>query len=575
MKNIVNRIRDILLPYGTRRRDFAKKVYKKLLKQQGIDENKALYKKTSGSESLNYGLWDFRINEELVILTTQHCLFIANLMKKCCEKVGLSAKVITEKPQEGYKNLPHIVICPQMFKELPKLYAAFQMEQTVSSRWLTDEYYDVLNNAVAVFDYSIYNIEFFQVNNKINAGKFFYLPIAYDNSFAKGYSNIEKEYDVVFYGDDNCDRRKRMLDELKKYYNVKVINDLFGDELYKELSKSRIVINIHYYEGALLETTRIFECLSLGKAIIISEESVDIDEHESLKDIVDFVKIGDIDSIVKKIGRYLSDDKLYNEKLNKLAKYVNTKNATAFQYYFFRFLLATDNISFDTFYDEAASFINFKSKFWCLGLPEYIHRKKAFDEINQYKIEYYPGLRHFFGWVGCGLSYKFLLRKARELKLPYVTICEDDVLFRDDFNDKIKLINEFVLTKEQDWDIFSGLIADVNKNTVIESIQTYKGLEFIKIDKMTSTVFNIYNNRFMTRLENWDSNNRNADVNTIDRYIESHSSIKIITLLPFLVGCQDELQSTLWGFQNTQYNDMISNSIARLSSKVEQYKKDL
>ena len=65
MKNIVNRIRDILLPYGTRRRDFAKKVYKKILKQQGIDENKAIYKETIGSKSLNYGLWDYKINKQL------------------------------------------------------------------------------------------------------------------------------------------------------------------------------------------------------------------------------------------------------------------------------------------------------------------------------------------------------------------------------------------------------------------------------------------------------------------------------------------------------------------------------
>ncbi|VTN10213.1 Uncharacterised protein [Raoultella terrigena] len=49
----------------------------------------------------------------------------------------------------------HIVVCPQMFKQLPKHYIAFQMEQSVNSRWFTEEYFARLNNAVAIFDYSL------------------------------------------------------------------------------------------------------------------------------------------------------------------------------------------------------------------------------------------------------------------------------------------------------------------------------------------------------------------------------------------------------------------------------------
>lgn len=48
--------------------------------------------------------------------------------------------------------------------------------------------------------------------------------------------------------------------------------------------------------------------------------------------------------------------------------------------------------------------------------------------------------------------------------------------------------------------------------------------------------------------------------NTIDKYLERQASLRVVVALPFLVGHREEVHSTLWGFQNTQYRDLIAES---------------
>ena len=85
------------------------------------------------------------------------------------------------------------------------------------------------------------------------------------------------------------------------------------------------------------------------------------------------------------------------------------------------------------------------------------------------------------------------------------------------------------------------------------------------------TVFNVYNKQFLEKLEEWDSDNRDASINTIDRFIENLGNTIIITTNPFLVLCKDELTSTLWGFTNDTYNSMICQSNRKISDKINEF----
>lgn len=516
--------------------------------------------------------FDLLSQNTVYILTTKHCFYIANLIKANLNKLNISSEIIFEKPKNGFVKGLHFVICPQMFNQLPESYISFQLEQSVSSRWFTDDYINKLENSYAILDYSLKNIDFLQKKG-LHYQQMYFMPIGYNKNYETDYLNHQdEEYDVLFYGDVNNERRKKYLEELNKRFKVKVVSEVFGDELYKELQKAKIIVNIHYYEGALLETTRLFECLSLGK-LIVSETSSDISEHTTLENTVDFVPVNDIQAMCERVSYWLEDSNRRKEKISYNIKFLNC-SPNWFEYYFMRFMLANDWISFDKFYQLSGKHIKFNSDFVCLGLPESTERAKDFQKDNCYGIDYFPGLRHRKGWIGCGLSYKFIFKKAQEQNFNDVIICEDDVEFKEDFSIHLKEIRSYLSTKDN-WDLFSGVIADLHSDVKIKSIEKVNNQEYIYIDKMTSMVMNIYSSRFFEKIISWNENNHDVSNNAIDRYIENSSNITTVTRIPYLVGHKEELNSTLWGFKNNVYSEMIKNSELALKDKVNAYQKNI
>lgn len=501
--------------------------------------------------------------EFVVILTTKHCNYLADIIDFNLKKIGVVSRVIFETPENGYDPVPHFVICPQMFKELPELYVAFQMEQSVSPRWFTPHYLQILKSSAAILDYSLVNLGYLQKNG-IDLNELYYLPISVMEI------NRPKcdqwEYDVLFYGDDNCDRRKAMLERLGKY-NIKIINDLFGEDLIREIDKARIIVNIHYYEGALLETTRLSECLTRNNSVLISEKSVDYNENTKFEQFVDFVEIGDIESIEKLIDYYLDKPERISEKLIRNYENFDKEDFCPFEFFFFRFLLASENVTYEEFYNITGHKYRVNEDKLALGLPEDRERYKGFCDDNKYGFRYFYGLRHMIGWIGCGLSYKFMLQQAKQSGIKHITICEDDVYFKPDFVDRYAKIFKYLNNNMDKWDVFSGLNADVADDVRILDIEFSDEEGFIFIDKMVSTVFNIYNSSFMELICDWDEQNHDPMTNTIDRFIENKLDIKVLITVPYLVGHKEFLDSTLWGHSNKAYIDMIESSENRLMLK--------
>ncbi|MBQ6341610.1 MAG: methyltransferase [Anaerolineaceae bacterium] len=501
--------------------------------------------------------------DPITILCTKHTFFVAKLIENALLQIKVFTKILMDEP-EIYGEEVYIIICPQMFKRTPGRYIPFQMEQTISSRWLTPEYYDRLNHGYSILDYSLVNINFFK--NVTEFGKnFYYLPLDYLPGFQSKSGNYE--YDVLFYGDVNNERRKRYLEEIQKYYSVKIVTDVFGEDLYDLISKARIVINIHYYEDALLETTRIYEILSLGRSIVISEQSNDPEEEKRLEGVIDFVPVNNINAMIERIDFWLSHEDKRIKAVENNNSVLSTR-ANAFNFFFYRFLLANDWIDFDRFYQLAGNYIHFRNNRICLSLPESYERRKAFEKDNHYGFEIIPGLRHTRGWTGCGLSYKYIMKKAQEQKLKDIMICEDDVLFPPNFRSRLDKCIKYLSTNDQ-WDIFQGLMSDIGNVTIKKVVHQY-GQVFVYLDHMISTVFNYYKSNVYQNLIDWDEKNPDVNSNTIDRALEA-MNLNIITTTPFLVGHKEDLYSEIWDIQNTQYIDLISKSSEKLENLVIEY----
>ena len=264
---------------------------------------------------------------EIVIISPPHTQYIANIVKNELTKSGHTIYMCQNFSRKRDRGQLHIVIAPQVYRYFPWNFVAYQVEQLEASHWLTKRYFCLLERAMKVFDYSMRNINLLKEIGYCCPDKLHFSPICPAENYAEdvlGLDNCrgEKDIDILFYGTMSSERRKRYLGELKKHFNVQIITKAFGDEIYPWIQRAKIVVNIHYYENALLETTRISEALSLG-AVIVSEKSVDADICEEFGEAVIFAPVGDVDEFVEKCGELLNNNEKYNEQVLKVGSFIS------------------------------------------------------------------------------------------------------------------------------------------------------------------------------------------------------------------------------------------------------------
>ncbi len=75
----------------------------------------------------------------------------------------------------------------------------------------------------------------------------------------------------------------------------------------------------------------------------------------------------------------------------------------------------------------------------------------------------------------------------------------------------------------------------------------------------------------LQRLATWSPNNHDPNTNAIDRHLQTSGPLNVVVTLPFLVGHHEELHSSLWGVQNSQYSDLIAQAQVELQAKVTEF----
>lgn len=504
------------------------------------------------------------------IAATPHVIDLAKMMGRILREEGFIVDIGTD--LDGADKAEHVfVLCPQMFESVPENYIAVQMEQSVNSRWFETDYLDTLKRAHAVIDYSMINISFLQEQG-IPLYKTFYVPIDVDRSVLVD-DGTQRE-GILFYGDDKTPRRQQILEAVAEAFpKLRILNNLFGDELEKEIRNAAVVLNIHYYEGALLETTRIYQALSYGTPVV-SEVASDQDEHGHLEGIVDFAPVDDVDALIELLRKYVDGRKKKQAALQrqKIAEFAN-RDQNRFEDFFRRFLLAQNMIGYDAFNVSAPEypFVPEEDAKLCLSMPETPDRRLRFLSQNRSEFKIWDGLKTNPGWVGAASSYRHMFKRLLESGAERATVCEDDVLFPEDFDARMETIEQYLAQCE--WDVFSGFIADAHMDINITHVEEFEGLTFVHIDRTVSMVFNIYNREIMQFLSAWDPDNRDVETNTIDRYLENRDGTKVVVALPYLVRHCPDSTSTVWGFENTQYEKVIEESEKVLTEKVEAYRR--
>ena len=184
-------------------------------------------------------------------------------------------------------------------EDLPNRYIVYNFEQLTTTRIWPDSFYEKLEQAEQVWDYSLENIKHLKNKNIIAH----HLPFGYSPCLENNIdtSEVQKTYDILFLASLN-NRRIQFLKDLKQklpdkeYY---VHDKCFHKDYDIAVASSKITLNVHFYpSGNILEVSRIIPLIA-NKCLVITEKSYDKWYDDKLKNIVKFCDLDQFDKVIK------------------------------------------------------------------------------------------------------------------------------------------------------------------------------------------------------------------------------------------------------------------------------------
>jgi GR25 family glycosyltransferase involved in LPS biosynthesis len=486
------------------------------------------------------------INEDskykFIIYTQNVGLLIAESIGHMLKKLNYEYTIVLEITIEDIKhnrknpNEIYIILFPHTLKNFPDVnkYIIYQLEQYKQSKWINDEYKKKIENSIFTWDYSLENYNNFEPEYKKNI---FYFPVPILNITHDNKPNKYK-YDLIFVGAPNK-RRNDIIRQLKKKYKVLFLTKTFNNDLYDKMEEAKIILNLHYYKNAILETTRINEALFNNK-LIISEEPDEYDKfnRKTYEQNVIFVEeikddLSNIKDLYNIIDNYLDDEKYYlrilenNNFINKLFEYSfyflyislykNNLINQSLNYKFKNFnnmindkikyikniILLTSNYNNNKEDEEVNNLnkiinkdyldwyyfsnINNKISGWHILNNDYYDKKKY--KLNNSSINQYYKTQAIK--INLLSKYSYLIWIDNAFKIDNNNFVNDviDILEKYPNNNLFMIDNEYIVNEDKikELDINNNI-----KNNLLKQYEDYKSV--IKNKKIYNTKFFIYKN---------------------------------------------------------------------------------
>ncbi len=136
-----------------------------------------------------------------------------------------------------------------------------------------------------VWDYSLNNIKTWNVMRCASAPV--HVPLGYVPELTRiqALPLRDQDIDVLFYGSVN-ERRARIVNALKEAgVKVQALFGIYGEERDKFIARSRVILNVHFYDARILEVVRISYLLANAKAVV-TELCPDTEMEQGLADSV-------------------------------------------------------------------------------------------------------------------------------------------------------------------------------------------------------------------------------------------------------------------------------------------------
>jgi hypothetical protein len=140
-----------------------------------------------------------------------------------------------------------------------------------------------------VWDFARRNVEFLQ---RSGCSRVSLVRIGYARELERPVAGVAKDIDVLFFGSMNK-RRRDVLDRLRALGLRVHDQGAWGAELDRLVARSRVVLNMHYYDDAALEMVRVSYLLA-NKAAVVAERGLDPELEAPLAGGVVFAAYGDL-----------------------------------------------------------------------------------------------------------------------------------------------------------------------------------------------------------------------------------------------------------------------------------------
>ena len=277
-----------------------------------------------------------KINE-ITIVTPQTMIYISRIFKKRFQEKNIKCNIVSSKnfTLSSYNkillqnpNHYYFIYCLFFIQDIENLpagrYIIYQLEQHTDDK--INPYYrkllpilqSIYQKSFLYFDYNTQNIVL--LRQKLGfIPKLLKIPFTLENNSITKYQNTKKEYDIVFIGLLNH-RRRKILNYLKKYFSVGIPSvGIYEKELIDFVCKGKILLNIHFYNNAILERPRLNEMIPIGIPIVSEKPNPKdlkiLDLYKNNVCFIDIIKENNIrPTLVHEINDYFKNTNIEGMK---------------------------------------------------------------------------------------------------------------------------------------------------------------------------------------------------------------------------------------------------------------------
>jgi hypothetical protein len=185
---------------------------------------------------------------------------------------------------------PHLLIKDMNCIPNTGKYVIYQLEQLNDKGpnqlkppfYFTEIMRKLILNSFVTFDYTQINIRYYPQECRHKLRVLIPPVLNYPSaSLLKNCDDNRNSIDVLFYGSMNS-RRTIILEKLRQglmllNYNMTIVSSAFENDLLQLISRSKVVLNIHFYENSIFENERVHSALRFPEVIVVSERAGELD----------------------------------------------------------------------------------------------------------------------------------------------------------------------------------------------------------------------------------------------------------------------------------------------------------